>query len=392
MLDYGTGHPPRLNPLQHIRLRPGMYIGGVNQRALSALILEMVAEAIECGCTEMNIILQPGETVRFRAAGDWLKVAPLENMQLSEIEYALTPVPRFKMHREYKIAHAGLSVVNALAETIQVEARQAGFLWRQDFIAGERTSDLNKLRPLSDGEAESICFTFKPDFTILEPNKFDFTAVARRLQELAFLMSHLTLWLRDERDGLAVREVTFHKPDGLLGLIQHINRDMVGLHDPIYARKTVIVQKEGAEDRTLTVEFAVQYMESEAAFELSFANGTETTQGGTHIEALKRAVSNIISGQARKTGVLLEHPLDLLAGFTGIIQIEYAKIGYLGATWRELASPEIENAIYNVVRDALDAFAERHPDQVQRIIDHCLRHQQANEARRYGEFAASSQV
>ena len=159
------------------------------------------------------------------------------------------------------------------------------------------------------------------------------------------------------------------------------------MHDPIYAKKTVIIQKQGVEDCPLTIEFAIQYTESDSVFQLSFANGVETLQGGTHLETLKSTVSSFVEARKRDFGQTSEWSSDVvLGGFVGAIRIEYPRVAYGGATRKEVANTEIEDGIFNVVRDEMNSFANEKPEGMQNILDHCLRLQQANDARRYGDF------
>lgn len=383
-----------LSPREHIRTLPEMYFGGRDASALHQLVYEIVGTAIRENATTISITLYREETVSVETNGNWLSVRKRGNLEETPLEILLSnPDNRllFKRYNISRFAILGLLAVNAVSLTMDVEARQEGYLWRKSYAEGLPISPLTQVEPLTNEEQEGYTFTFTPDFTIFEHHSFNYETLASKLRELAYLLSDITIRLHDKRDDAGVHELKFHYPDGLLTFMQYLNRDATVLNRVIHSKTDIIIQQSSGNKFPLSLEFAIQYTDEDAAFELSFANGAETSGGGTHAIALRRGVIRFLAKYASQLGYRLEHPEDIYAGFIGVISIRYDALSYAGAMTSEVLSPEIDLAIFGAVFNKLEAFAKENPEQMQRIMDHCLKHKQAREIRRYGEFLTSSQ-
>lgn len=388
----------QLSPREHIRTRPGMYFGGNGASALHQVVYEIVGAAIRDNATTIRITLYQKETIAVETDGNWLSVRKRGDLEETILETLLSNMdnrnsflfkPRYNAVSRF--ARIDLFAVNAVSLTMDVEARQEGCLWRKSYAEGLPISPLAQVRSLAGEEHEGYTFTFTTDFTIFEHHSFSYETLAAKLRELAYLLSDVTITLRDERDDKNVREQKFHYPDGLLTFVQYLNRDATILSEVIHSKTDIIIPQSNGNKLPLSLEFAIQYTDENAAFELSFANGAETSGGGTHAIALRQGVIRFLAKYAFQHGHRLEHPEDTYAGFIGVVSIQYDALSYAGATISEVLSPEIDLAIFGTVFNKLETSAKENPEQMQRIIDHCLKHKQAREIRRYGEFMTSSQ-
>lgn len=385
----------QLSPREHIRTRPGMYFGGNGVSALHQVVYEIVGAVIRNNATTIRITLYQKETIAVETDGNWLSVRKRDALEETPLEVLLTSVVSGRIQPRYnavsRFARIDLFAVNAVSLTMNVEARQEGCLWRKSYGEGLPISPLTQVRSLAGEEPEGYTFTFTPDFTVFEHHSFSYETLAAKLRELAYLLSDITITLCDERDDKNVREQKFHYPDGLLTFMRDLNRDATVLSEVIHSKTDITIQQSNGNKLSLSLEFAIQYTDENAAFELSFANGAETSGGGTHAIALRRGVIRFLAKYAFEQGHRLENPEDIYAGFIGVISIRYDALLYAGAMTIEVLSPEIDLVIFGAVFNKLESSTKENPEQMQRIIAHCLKHKQAREIRRYGEFMTSSQ-
>lgn len=378
-----------LTPREHVRTRTGMYLGSTDARALHQLIYEVVGAAIKQDATSIMVTLHKNDAVTVKTDGSWLSVRKVRNLEESVLEIVMSYMAgrALRYSAVSQFARVDLMVVNALSARMDVEARQEGYLWWKSYAEGLPTSELVQVRPLNEEETVGYTFTFTPDFTIFEHHPFDYRALVSKLRELAYLLSDIAITLCDERDDAGVRALKFHYPEGLQAYMQYLNRDSLVLDEVIHVKTDMNIRQSNGNDLPLSLEFAVQYTNSNAAFELSFANGAETSEGGTHAKALREGVFRFISGYALHRGYHLEHKEDVFAGFTGVISIQYPALSYAGATTSEVVNPDFKNNIFGAVYDSFEVFAKEKPEQLQRIIEHLLKQKHNRNMRRFGEFS-----
>ncbi len=297
----------RLNPMEHVRKRPGMYIGGTDSPALHHMIYEVMNTSVDLAfagqCDHIWVTLRADNVVCIRDNGPGLSPI-VDKFGRSELEIFMTEIGmcggRITQGREYHVSGGthgvGITVINALSEWMSVEVARDGFLWKQEYRAGITQTPVEQIRPL-DAEVETgMAYTFQPDFTIFQPNSFSYEQLARRFQEISYLVKGVAITLRDERVTPYV-ETVFRSETGLLDYSRHMNAEVETLHEPIYERFAVSVQREHYEPYVIEVDFALQYTYMTECKMISFVNTVPIAEGGEHIEAVKSAISNVINGR-----------------------------------------------------------------------------------------------
>lgn len=214
-----------LEGVEHIRKRPGMYVGGTDSRALHHLIYEVVDnsidEALAGRCDRIMITLRADGSVSISDNGVGIPVGIQKQTGKSALEVVLTVVGgggKFE-NSAYKVSGGlhgvGLTAVNALSDELHAEVYRDGFLWRQIHRRGRAITPVEKIRPLEPGEATGTTISFMPDFSVLDHNEFSYETLAQRFREMAFVTRKVSITLRDERVQPIAREMTFYFEGGL---------------------------------------------------------------------------------------------------------------------------------------------------------------------------------
>ena len=239
-LAYTEENIQKLDPIEHIRLRPGMYVGGTDSSALHHLIYEVVDnsidEALADRCDRIEVTLLPGNSVRVEDNGVGIPVGRHKTEKVSTLELVMTQVGaggKFD-DRAYKVSGGlhgvGLSAVNALSASFLAEVRRDGWLWSQRYEAGKPVSKVKKVRRLRKNEGSGTCQTFTPDFSIMDCNEFDYDILLRRFREMAFVTRSVHITLCDERNDEHPREISFFFQGGLHSFVRHLNWQRSSLH------------------------------------------------------------------------------------------------------------------------------------------------------------------
>ena len=387
----------KLDPMEHIRLRPGMYVGGTDSRALHHLIYEVVDNAIDEAlagrCDTIIVTLMDDNWVSVDDNGVGIPVGFKKEANMSTLEMVMTQVGaggKFD-NSAYKVSGGlhgvGVSAVNALSEELTAEVRRNGYLWRQTYQAGKPVTEVKKVRPLKDGEPTGTKITFKPDFTVLEPNEFSYSTLAQRFREMAFVTRRVTITLRDERVKPIPKEITFYFEGGLQSFVRYLNRNRTPLHQPVYAERDVEITPEGKQPVTIGVEVAFQYTDTATVTELAFANTINTPDGGTHLTGLRASLTGVINRYARKAGLLKEKDNnfsgnDTLEGLTAIVSIKHPHPSFESQTKVKLINPEVQGAVSQVVTEVFSEFLEVNQREARRIVEKCMTSMRAREAAR----------
>jgi DNA gyrase subunit B len=386
-----------LDPMEHIRLRPGMYVGGTDARALHHLIYEVVDNAIDEAlagrCDHILVTLHDDNAVSVTDNGVGIPVGINKKENMSTLELVMTRVGaggKFD-NSAYKVSGGlhgvGVSAVNALSAELRAEVFRDGYVWEQIYHAGVRATDVRKVRKLDDGEPTGTRITFVPDFTVMEPNEFSYATLAQRFREMAFVTRRVTITLRDERIKPIPREATFYFEGGLHSFVRYLNRNRKALHDPVYIERDVEITPEGKESFTIGVEIAFQYADTATVTELAFANTINTPDGGTHLTGLRSAITSVINRYARKAGYLKDKDpnfsgSDTIEGITAIVSIKHPHPSFESQTKVKLINPEVQGAVSQVVSDAFSEFLELNPREGRRIVEKCMTSMRAREAAR----------
>src|SRR5213595_3313871 len=290
---YGAANIKVLEGLEAVRNRPGMYIGDTSERRLHHLVFEVVDnsvdEALGGHCTRIAVTIHIDSSVTVDDDGRGIPVEMHEAEGVSAAQVVMT-----KLHAggkfdkaAYKVSGGlhgvGVSVVNALSETLEVEIKRDGKVYQQNYKRGDTTK---KLDVVGKAKGTGTTVWFKPDDKIFTDTRFDYATIANRLRELAFLNKALTIVLKDERKG-STKEETFYYKGGLAEFVKWI----VGNRRPLHPKP--ITFEASRED--VEVEGAVQYDDQYSENTFTFVNNINTHEGGTHLTGFKSALTRTIN-------------------------------------------------------------------------------------------------
>ena len=380
-MSYDASAITVLEGLDAVRKRPGMYIGSTGERGLHHLVYEVVDnsvdEALAGHATEITVTLLADGGVRVVDDGRGIPVGIVESEGKPAVEVVLTV-----LHAGGKFGGGGysvsgglhgvgVSVVNALSTNLEVEVRVDGHVYRQSYVRGVPTAPLAKGEPVSD---TGTSVTFWADGDIFETTHYDFTTLARRFQEMAFLNKGLTLTLVDERvpaaadlDEVAtdaeeepVRRVRYHYEGGIADFVRHLNASK-GVANP-----TVIDIEAETDDKRMSAEIAMQWNNTYSESVYTFANTINTTEGGTHEEGFRAALTTLMNKFAREWNVLKEKDPnlsgdDVREGLTAIVSVKLAEPQFEGQTKAKLGNTEMKAFVQKVVNDQLGEWLEKNP-------------------------------
>jgi DNA gyrase subunit B len=370
-----------------VRRRPGMYIGGTDVRALHHTIYQVldnaVEEAIVGECTQIEVVLLPDGSACIKDNSQGLPVDTHQPSNKSKLELLFTQLHLYKdllSSRELfpitgGLHGLGLSAINMLSEWMIVEVARDGYLWQQNYSTGVPRSPVRQVRPLATGETTGTTITFKPDATIFAaPPDFEYERIARRCREVSYQIAALTMIVRDERET-PHREERFYAAKGLESFVNDLRQaNEQPLHDIIHYQTVLRTAKhlnEGQEPASLWIEFAVQFTQPERELYLGFVNTVNTPDGGTHVDALHRGIIRGLNKHLPAEYARFKYPRDKI-GTISVISVRLVKPEFVGPTKVQLGNPEIVRGISHAVGKSFDAFAATHPDQMQRIIEHCI--------------------
>jgi len=392
--EYTAKNIQKLEPREHIRRRPGMYVGGTDSRALHHLIYEVVDnsidEALAGRCDRIFVTLHDDYAVTIADNGVGIPVDMHESGQ-SALEVVMTEVGAGgKFDNEaYKVSGGlhgvGVSAVNALSSELTATIYRDGHMWQQHYSEGLKTSEVEKVRELEDGEDTGTVISFIPDFSVMDVNKFNFNTLMTRFREMAFVTRKVTITLRDERVKPIAKEVTFYFDGGLKSFVRYLNRNRKPIHDTVHAEKETEFENRKGEKYIIGVEVAFQYSDASTTTELAFTNTINTPDGGTHITGLRSAITGVINRYARRNGILKDRDgnfsgNDTLEGLTAIVSVKHPDPQFESQTKVKLLNPEVQGAVSQVVTESFNEFLEMNSREARKIIDKCMTSKRAREA------------
>lgn len=372
-----------LEGIEHVRLRPGMYIGSTDSRGLHHLVYEVVDnsidEALAGFCKNICVIINKDNSITVQDDGRGIPVKVQPKVGKPAVEIALTMLHAGGKFGNggYKVSGGlhgvGVSVVNALSEWLEVEIRRDGGLFFQRYERGKPVTPVIKKGETTDSGTK---ITFMPDSEIFEVNEFSADILSKRLREQAFLNKGIRIQLTDKRTG---KDQIFHYEGGIVSFVKYINRNKDVLHkEPIY----MDAKKEGME-----VEVAVQYNTSYVETVLAFANNINTQEGGTHLVGFKSALTRSINDYARKANLLKEQEPnlsgdDVREGLAAVISVKLQNPQFEGQTKTKLGNSEVRGVVDSVVSEGISNFLEQNPGIARTIIEKSISASRAREAAR----------
>ena len=383
--DYQADAIQVLKGLEAVRKRPAMYIGSVSGRGLHHLVYEVVDnsvdEALAGYATRIDVTIHPDNAITVVDNGRGIPVDIHKTEKKPCVEVALTMLHaggKFDKST-YKVSGGlhgvGVSVVNALSEKLEVWVDRDGKRYHMAFEQGETTK---KLETIGKAKGTGTTVWFKPDTSIFTETRFDYSTLANRLRELAFLNKSLTITLKDERKG-ELKEETFFYKGGLAEFVKYL----LGSRKPLHAKPIVFeATREGVE-----VEGALQYDEGYNENTFSFVNNINTHEGGTHLTGFKAALTRTINEWAKKDGTLKKEDFtltgdDIREGLTCVLHVKVKEPQFEGQTKTKLGNSEVEGIVKTVVNEALGDFLDKYPSVARTIIAKAVSAARAREAAR----------
>lgn len=382
--QYGEEQIQVLEGLEHVRKRPGMYIGTTDLRGLHHLIHEIVDnsidEALAGYCDTINVCINADGSCTVADNGRGIPTGIHHTEGVSAVQVVLTKLNAGGKFGGggYKITGGlhgvGLSVVNALAEWLEVEVFQDGKHFKQTYNRGVPQRALAVMGP-ADRTGTKI--TFMPDADIFDSTVFVYDSVKVRLRELAYLNKKLRITIEDKRPGQE-RAEEFYYEGGILHFVNDLNKNKETMFDtPFYSE-----QKYG----DVTVELALTYNDSYNETIYSFANNINTQEGGTHLEGFKFALTKLVNEKAHEMNLVKENDSlsgeDVREGITAVISIKLPEPQFEGQTKTKLGNAEIRPIVSKAVAEGFGSFLEENPAACKMVIMKCITAKRARDAAR----------
>ena len=416
--NYDASKITVLEGLDPVRKRPGMYIGGTGVDGLHHLVWEVLDNAIDeamagvCDC--VNIILEENGSVTIEDNGRGIPVDKHKQTGKSALETVMTVLHaggKFGSD-SYKVSGGlhgvGVSVVNALSETVYVEVKKDGKLYRQDYQRGKSTGEVSVI-----GESNSTGTTvnFMPDSEIFPIIEFDFNTIVNHCRQQAYLTKGLRINIKDLRvkdksaevkeevnenqasddeqdenlEEKKIKEVaralkksvmpsmySFYFEGGIASYVRYINKAKNAINEPPF-----YVEKEQDD---VIVEVALAYTDDFKEHTYTFANNIYTPEGGMHLTGFRSSLTRAINDYLKKSGItnggdkkaLVLTGDDVREGLTAIISVKLSDPQFEGQTKAKLGNPEIRTIVESVTSSSLSAYLDENPNEARRLIEKCM--------------------
>jgi|TARA_B100000900_G_scaffold110143_1_gene91966 DNA gyrase subunit B len=387
--QYSADSIQALEGMEHVRMRPSMYIGDVGVRGLHHLVYEVVDnsidEAMAGHCDEINVTINEDNSISVDDNGRGIPVGIHKKEGVSALEVVMTKIGAGgKFDKDsYKVSGGlhgvGVSVVNALSDHLIAKVYREGKIWIQEYEKGK------SLYPVkSDGKSEKTGteVTFKPDKSIFkEAQEYNYETLSNRLRELSFLNKGITLSITDKRsmvDGEFVKEV-FKSEEGLKEFIRFLDEN----REPLTSE---VISMEG-EKNGIPVEVAMIYNTSFSENLHSYVNNINTHEGGTHLAGFRRGLTSTLKKYADSSGMLDKLKFDIAGddfreGLTAIVSVKVAEPQFEGQTKTKLGNREVNSAVSQAVSEMLENYLEENPIDAKTIVEKVILAAQARHAAR----------
>lgn len=390
-INYDVSSIQALEGIEHVRKRPGMYVGGTDIKALHHLVYEVVDNAIDEAlagvCNRINITIHADSSVSIEDNGRGIPVGPHPTKKdsngkpMETLDVVMTVIGAGGKFGGggYKVSGGlhgvGISAVNALSEWVVTEIKRDGKHWRQEYKRGVPQGAIKQIGKV-DKEDTGTTQTFKFDKQIFtEDIDFRFDTLVQRFREMSFVTRGVTIRFADER---ADREMTFYFEGGITSFVRYLNRNRENLHPVVHVEKEV---------ENIGIEAAIQYTDAYTESVYSFANTINTIDGGTHLTGLRSSLTRVINDYARKNGLLKDADPnfsgdDTREGLTAIVSVKHPDPQFESQTKVKLMNPEVQTYVTQVVGEAFSTFLEENPQAAKAIISKCLTSARARDAAR----------
>jgi len=397
--DYSASAIQVLEGLEPVRKRPGMYIGSTDEKGLHHLVTEIVDnsidEALAGYCNEISVSINADGSVSVQDNGRGIPTGIHEKEGISAAELVLT-----KLHAGgkfggggYKISGGlhgvGLSVVNALSETLTVDIKQNGKHHHQVFHRGVPEARLAVIGEVDEKDTGTKV-TFMPDAEIFPITEFNYDLLKSRFREIAFLNKGLRITLSDLREGKEQENVY-----QFMGGIQEFVADLTAnksciFPEPIYVDKIYKYKRKDengvAQDATCEIEFSFQYTDTYTENIHSYCNNINTEEGGKHLDGFKSSLMKIVNEYAFDNKIVKEKGKlsgeDTREGMVAVISVKVEEPQFEGQTKTKLGTDEIKGFTAKAMEETFKDYLEEHPKEAKELLNKCLLSQKAREAAR----------
>ncbi len=393
--EYGAEQIQVLEGLEHVRKRPGMYIGSVSVRGLHHCVYEIVDnsvdEALAGYCKNISITIEPGNIICVEDDGRGIPVDIHPKTKISAAETVYTKLNaggKFGGDSGYKVSGGlhgvGASVVNALSTWLEVIIQRDGGIFQMKFERGKTVMPLTRI---GDSDKTGTKVRFLADDTIFESLEYEYEVLEKRFREIAFLTKGLRIKIEDTREHenqegeetqSSERKAEFCFEGGLNSFAEYLNKNKEKINPlPIYIEK----------DGEVPIEVAIQYTTAYSENIYTFVNNINTIEGGTHLEGFKRAVTKVFNDYARNHGIIKEKDPnlqgeDIREGMTAIISVKVKDPQFEGQTKTKLGNSNVTGIVANAVTEALSTYLEENPNVAKAILEKCISASRAREAAR----------
>lgn len=371
--NYGADKISVLKGLEAVRKRPAMYIGDVGKRGYHHLVSEVVDnsidEALAGFCSSIIVTIKNDGFISIEDNGRGIPVEIHKTEGKPALEVVMTVLHaggKFDKNT-YKVSGGlhgvGVSVVNALSESLIAEVHRDGFHYKQEYKIGQPTTEVEKI---GKSDKTGTIVSFKPDETIFSHKGFEEEVIKGRLKELAYLNKNLSIKLINEPEET---ETEYCFPGGLSDFVKYLDGNEDLIHDEV-----IVVSKEDIE---VPVDLALRYSTNYNSNIFSFVNNINTIEGGTHLSGFRSALTRALNSYANKNDLIKTKKNekfslsgdDFREGLTVVISVKVQEPQFEGQTKTKLGNGEVKGLVDNVVYDGIQAFLEQNPKVGKRIIE-----------------------
>mgnify|MGYP000464989703 FL=1 len=389
--NYDESQIQVLEGLEAVRKRPGMYIGSTSIRGLHHLVYEIVDnsidEALAGFCTEIEVILNPDNSVTVRDNGRGIPHGIHPKMGISTIDVVFTVLHAGGKFGGggYKVSGGlhgvGASVVNALSTHLEVKVCDGENIWFQSYKRGVADGEVHSIGKTDKTGTE---ITFWADGEIFEETVYDYATLLKRLREQAFLNGGLKIIFTDNRGEEPLTEV-LHYEGGIKNFVSYLFEEKKKKKENLECINQDVIYVSGEKNGSVA-EVAMQWYTGYDEISESFANNISTTEGGTHLTGFKSALTKVLLEYGRKFKCLKDDEEltgdDVREGLIAVISVKLEEPQFEGQTKTKLGNSEMRGLVENMMKDKLSSYLEENPDVAKAIIEKAINASRARIAAR----------